>query len=880
MCRKLILYFILLSTCFANLINAQKTLTGTVSSPDGLPIEGAVITLTGEKLNSEILQYTLSNKLGKYSLSINILKDSLYLNVGAYPFKSISKIVPPWNDSSSQSIDFILPLMNAVALDEVIVEAKTTPILKRKDTITYNISKFGDGSERKVQDVLGKLPGIDVNMITGEIKYKGKAIQKVLLEGDDLFGTNYTLGTKNINIDILESVEAIERYSENPLLKNIEETDKVALNLKLKKGKMDFSGNLDFESGYFNDFESARKIDGNIVSVSKKYKSFATAQHNNIGINNTPFDYFNFYENLEQNEERGLIAQRIIPETQIAIDLDDEKSNINNQYFLNYNAIFNFTNKFKSKVNLYFLKDNILSEQGLINDYIIRENSFITSDQQSLNRKPQQLRVDMGFDYEVSKKSLLELDTKISTESIYTGKEILQNEMFNFMSDLNTQQDLLKTNLLYTHRTIDENAIQIFMNHSKSLLNQQLVIASSTNQSDEQDLTIDKSIFSTGFRLLGKTNNSNYDLKLGLAVTKTPFFSQLNTVEERNDFTLLSENIFAYGRFTTRLGKLKFNLESSLREFSQQLDLKFNIENVIKKRNLLFQPNLNVDFNISKKSRLSIDGGWKFKDFTESLLYSNNILIDNRTIVNNESSLDVQKVTKIGAVYRLNDIFNQFFFYAQFNRQLLDKGFYPNITIDENSTLVTRTVLNEHTMNTNYELEISKYFDVIKSKIRLISRHSIFRYPNLVNNDLIVRNNKTTRFSNRFFWKTAFEFPINFENVFEIEKSITENANNQLFSNTYMSNNTKLLVRYGDAGFFLSGNYVLPNSSIKNQQFIFLDADFNYRPKKKNWIASITLKNLLNEQSYFSVETTDISRNIFTSNLLPSHVLIGFSLSL
>ncbi len=880
---KLILHLTLFLICFANLLNAQNKINGTVSSTDGVPIESAVITLTGKKANSEIIQYTLSNKLGEYSLILKNSKDSLYLNVGAYPFESVTKKIPPWNGISFQSIDFVLPSKIAVALDEVIVEAKAIPIIKKKDTITYNVSKFGNGSEKKIQEILNKLPGIDVNMITGEIKYKGKAIQKVLLEGDDLFGTNYTLGTKNINVDILESVEAIEKYTENPLLKGIEATDKVALNLKLKKGKTDFSGNLGIESGVFNDFKSARKIDGNIISISKKYKSFATIQHNNIGTNNTPFDYFNFFGNLEQKDERDLVAQKVIPETQMSTDLDDEKANIHNQYFLNYNAIFKFTDNFKSKANFYFLKDKILSNQVFLNEYQIQENFFITSDEQSLNRKPQQLRLDWGFDHKISKNGLLEFDTKISTESIDTRKDILQNENINFMFKLKTQQEFLKTNLLYTHRIINENAFQIFMNYSKSFLDQQLVIAPSINQlnqSDQQDVAIDKSIFSSGFKLLGKKKNSNYVIKLGLALTKTPFLSQLNNVEESNDFTFSSKKMFAFGRFTTRLGRLKLNFESSLNEFNQQLDSKFKEESLIKKRNLLFQPSMILDYDFSKKSGLSIDGGWKFKDFKESLLFSNEILIDNRAMVNNEPFLDLQKVAKIGAVYRFNDIFNQFFIYAQINHQILDKGLYPNVTINENSTRITRIILNEPTANTNFEFEISKYFDVIKSKIRVISRHSIFEYPNLVNNNEIIRNNKTTRFSNRFFCKTAFEFPVNFENVLEIEKSTTENADNQLFSNTLISNNAKLLFKQKHISFFLSANYVLPNSSIKNQKFIFLDANFNYRPKKKNWSASVTAKNLLNEQNYFSVETTDISRNIFTSNLLPLHILLGFSLSL
>src|SRR5690606_27441794 len=102
----------------------------------------------------------------------------------------------------------------------------------KKDTVVFNINSYKDGTERKIEDVLRKLPGIEINELSGIIKYKGKSIETVMLEGDDLFGSNYTLGTKNINADMVTEVEAIENYSENALLKGIEHSEKVALNLK------------------------------------------------------------------------------------------------------------------------------------------------------------------------------------------------------------------------------------------------------------------------------------------------------------------------------------------------------------------------------------------------------------------------------------------------------------------------------------------------------------------------------------------------------------------------------------------------------------------------------------------------------------------------
>ena len=161
--------------------------------------------------------------------------------------------------------------------------------------MTYNIEKYKDPTDKKVQDVLKRLPGIEVNEKSGEIKYKGKSVETVTLDGDNLFGYNYSLGTKNINIDMLEQVQAIDNYSENPLLKGIEGGEKVSLNLKLKKGKTDYSGNIDFGLGINNDLNLLNNSNANILGISKNYKSFGIVSYNNIGVNHSPFDYFFFY---------------------------------------------------------------------------------------------------------------------------------------------------------------------------------------------------------------------------------------------------------------------------------------------------------------------------------------------------------------------------------------------------------------------------------------------------------------------------------------------------------------------------------------------------------------------------------------------------------
>ncbi|MDZ7683196.1 MAG: hypothetical protein U5J63_16195 [Fodinibius sp.] len=69
------------------------------------------------------------------------------------------------------------------------------------------------------------MPGIRVDS-EGRIEANGKSISKVMIGGDDLFGFNYQLLTKNFTAKAIETVSVYEEYQENAVLKGISESDK------------------------------------------------------------------------------------------------------------------------------------------------------------------------------------------------------------------------------------------------------------------------------------------------------------------------------------------------------------------------------------------------------------------------------------------------------------------------------------------------------------------------------------------------------------------------------------------------------------------------------------------------------------------------------
>src|SRR5699024_7264225 len=90
-----------------------------------------------------------------------------------------------------------------------------------------------NGTEETVEDVLRKIPGLRIDE-EGTIKVGNREVEKVMVEDDDFFGHGYKILTKNMPAHPIKQVDILKHYSANELLKGIEDSDKVALNLKLK----------------------------------------------------------------------------------------------------------------------------------------------------------------------------------------------------------------------------------------------------------------------------------------------------------------------------------------------------------------------------------------------------------------------------------------------------------------------------------------------------------------------------------------------------------------------------------------------------------------------------------------------------------------------
>ena len=127
-------------------------------------------------------------------------------------------------------------------LHDVIIKGEVRAIKIKGDTTEFNAKAYVIQPNDKVEDLIKQFPGIQVDK-DGKITAQGQKVEKVLLDGEEFFGDDPTLVTKNIRADMVDKVQLYDKKSDQATFTGVDDDKAVkTLNIKLKDGK---------KAGYF-----------------------------------------------------------------------------------------------------------------------------------------------------------------------------------------------------------------------------------------------------------------------------------------------------------------------------------------------------------------------------------------------------------------------------------------------------------------------------------------------------------------------------------------------------------------------------------------------------------------------------------------------------
>lgn len=903
--KKIIIATILL---VAGITNAQVKLTGFVKDSIGEPLEMAnVIAINSQTKTLD--SYGFTDSQGRYKLTLK--KNTKYNIKVSYIGNKTANIAI---DIKEKDIVKDIKLMPDSTLDEVNITYKM-PVTIKGDTIVYDADSFKVGTEKKLGDVLKRLPGVEVNN-DGEIEVEGKKVGKVMVEGKDFFDGDSKIATQNIPANAIDKVEILKNFSEVGQLKGVQDnSDNLAINIKLKEGKKNF---------WFGEVTAGIGANGKYLAHPKlfyynpKYSINLITDMNNIG--KVPFtrrDYFRFTGGFRPGGNSGTsfnVASSDIGflsmQNNRAKDIEAKFAAANFSYSpkktwdLSGFAIYSGTKtEIEQNSNRTYVKPENQTTT-LPNEFLTNSEDLSNSSQNSnlglfklsSSYKP---NVNNHFDYDIfAKISSQKENQNVVSNRTYAGNpfksvpitQYTTQNPFSINQNVNYYYTLNEKNIFAfsaQHLWQDEDP---FYNAKLEDLSQSFTNSLSlTNPGtgNSYDISQNKRIKTN--KLDAKldyyyviNSKSNINLSVGTTLSKQQFNSDIFETLNGNDSAITTPNTINDVDYTFRdlYAGFQYKFITGIFTFTQGLTFhSYSAKNsqlgsVVNDNFNKVLPNVSVKLQLKKSETLRLSYN-KNISFTDIYSVSQNFVFNNyNRLYSGNRNLESSYSHNVRLNYFSFNMFNytNVFAFVNYNKRINSTvGSILPIGVDQISTSINSIFPNESLSGSiNMQKTVGKLKGTIGGNISLNkSTSSIVSFRDTDNNpatpDVRVeedRDSKTftkalrTRISSNFRAAPNFEFGYNVSiNDYNQAGNITKYITHSPFLNL----DVVFFKNFTFTSKYTYNNYKDETKTINN--YSFLDLDLTYQMKGSKWEYRIEMTNVLNTLSI----NRDNSNAIFNS---------------
>lgn len=862
---------------------SQVDVIGTITDKEQNGIPYATVTITKDTLPS-IVAYTNTDEKGKYRISIKE-KGNHTLTFASLGFKSKLRNIEVI-EAKDTLINIILE-EEAISLNEVILKVDH-PIQRKKDTVIFNADYFLTGTEQVVEDLLSKIPGISISE-DGSVKVQGVEIEKLMVDGDDLFESGYRILSKSMPVRPIEKVEILHKFSNNKLLKDIEHSNKVAVNLTLKEDfKRVWFGNIDL--GYSPENKNYQSK-FNLANFGKKNKYYFIGNMNNTGDDATG-DIQRLIKPYRDKEEPGNIGDNESASSLIDLSADDlnfdrRRTNFNKERLISLNSVFNPTEKLQIKPFIFLNADHT-------NFYRSKKTSVNTIDAEFVNTEEYHLqnkkriafgKVDVIYDFTTTQ--MLEATTKYNYNSFDDHSDLLFNGN-GTLENLEHQSNFIDQKISYTNK-LDKNKVFVltgrFIQEQKpqdyrinKFYYQELFpdAEQANNVIQKTDAAMQYAGINTHF--LNRTKNNNLvELQIGNEFRKDKIFSELsllegqsvlNTPKNFNNHTYYQVNdLYLKSSYRHIIGNISLASKLDVHQLFTSLDFPDNVTN---QNPLYIYPKLSLDWEIDDKNKITTSYFYNKTNTKIAEMYNGYILNGIRSFNKGTSRIDQLKASQVLLNYTLGDwsdrlFFNTLLIYGR-NHNFLS----TNSTIRQNYVLSERILVKDRaflnlTSNLDYYI---KHFR-INAKLNLGYQES--SYKNVVNT--LLQEVRSRSYNYGLELRSAFTGVFNYHIGTKWTTSKIKTEQRKAFTNQVSFLNLSLAFLNGFTIQLESEQYHF-GSLESNKDFYFLDVDARYSIPNSNLEFSIEARNLFNTETFTTYSINDISTTIAEYRLLPRMVLL------
>jgi hypothetical protein len=865
-----------------NICSAQTIIEGVVTDLETSKGVFASVVLKDE--NGKIITYTNTKNEGYFELKAT-LKGVFNLNVSSLSYEAQSKKIEITSSAKIKE-DFILNPKTTV-LQEVVVQSRR-PITVKKDTIIFDAKSFLQGNEQVVEDLLKKIPGLNV-LSDGTVKIGNQEVEKVMIDGDDFFEKGYKIVTKNMPVNPIDKVEVYQNYSNNKHLKGIENSEKVALNLTLKEdAKRIWFGNA--FGGYGLVSENRYEFRANLMNFGKKSKHYFLTNFNNIGIDAVgdinhlirPFRYDEPASLGDNQSANSLLALNYeLP------NLKKRRVNLNNAEMLSLNSIFTLSDKVKLKTLGFLNTDEIDFFKNSLQQFSVGNTTF-TNTENFVGRKTQLTgfgKIDLTYD--ISKTKTFEYTGKFNKTNEKNRSDLLfNNDLLN--ERLNANNQLFDQKVIYTNKFKDNKVFLL----SSRYINEKTPQNYSVNQFIFQDLFTENANNTKQFsenkmqfagveaHLLDKKKNGDlFEIKIGNQLRIDNLTTRFKLLQDennlvfpngyQNNLTYTTNDLYLSAKYRLKLKKFTLLTQADAHQLFNKL------ENFDKKSNqnpFFILPKIGLDWKINEKNKIITSYSYNTTNAGVLDVYSGFVQTGFRSFSKGLEEFNQLNSSSAILNYTYGSWGDKFFANTFILYSKNNDFFSTNSIIAQNYSQSEKIIIKDREF-LSISSSIDRYFKPIKSNLKINLGATKTNFKNIVNNSNLreVKNfNADYGFELRSGFRGFFNYHIGSKwNYNEVETTIKNSFtdNMSFFDLSFMfSDNFNIQVQ--------SERYFFGNLDKNNNKYYFLDLEARYVVKENKLTFFLSGNNLFNTETFRNYSISDINISQTEYRLMPRYVLL------
>tara|TARA_R110002074_G_scaffold392826_3_gene578641 strand:+ start:3994 stop:6639 length:2646 start_codon:yes stop_codon:yes gene_type:complete len=844
------IYFILLlisSVAFSQNITLKGTIKDSLQNP--LPYANVI---TKPKDLSKNLQFAITDEEGYYKLLFT-KGDTVIISISYLGYKQLNYQFIALENTTK---NFILQ-KSLEQLDEIIIEM---PVTVKGDTTTFRTDKFITGEERKLKNVLKKLPGVEVGK-DGSVTVQGKKVTQMLVDGKKFFGGNSKLAVENIPADAVDKVQVIDNYNEVAFLKSLTDSDELAMNIQLKEDKKRFvfgdieagKGNQEFYKSHANLFYYSPKTNlnfiGNLNNIGEKTFTIKDYLSFSGGINAIFGGNFNFRggEFSQFLENQDVLASR--------------------QKFGALNITKTATEKLDVSGYLIFSKSDI-------ENFFQTQNDYTTFNEFRENRTQSDNLLGIGkfnLEYAANSKEQWYARTQVKRTENAKENSILSiiNDVDNaIISDRNLISTSINQNIEWHKRQSEKHTFSAIVNYDylqndntnfwqtrDTILQGLIPIISQDVLQIQQIKDQRKQHFDAVFKHFWEINNSNHIYTTVGNTYKTESFSTQDQQElddgSINDFSTNSfgnqldfnlNDFFVGMHYKFRTGIFTVKQGAEIHNYNWHVN---QLTNTSKNKWVLLPDFLaKIEFNKSKKIQLNYNLKTSFSDASR---FANRFYLRSyNSVFRGNENLENNLFHTARIYYSRFSLYRGLIMNASINYSKQIKGVRNAVEFDGINQFLTARLFDNPSENMNARGSIYKKI----KKIRYKFNGSVSTSSYIQELDNTLQTNKNNNYSYSVGLETLYDnFPT-------IDIGFKRSVGNFISSNrtsNFITNEPFVTIDYDFwKGFIFSFDYTLYDFKNKalNQRNTYDIANFmlSYRKENSAWSYKVFSNNMFNTE--------------------------------